>query len=556
MAAAFDPWGVAAMPQDVNRKGFFNLDSADPKSTSRSFREVVSGTTSPGDKLSSLTHSSVNGIPAILISHEEVLKLASPFQYTLVGKFSLRRPSLDAIRLFFNNFKISGVFSIGLLDSRHVAIQLLNDLDYSRVFARRAYYINSCQMRLLKWTLFFDIKEESPVVSIWISFPNLRLHFFNALVLHALGSIFGRPLQTDQATASRTRPSVARVLVEVDITKKHTKEVWNESKHNEKKMDAYSIIYKIKDKILNMWASKLINVDKVKRCRFILRRLGIDISNLNSSSKSIIVRWSLPKFPYCKLNSDGSVKNNMAGGGGIVRNHLGHVLAAYAIPLHTTNVPTAELLALLYGLNLCMRMGITKVWIEVDAMLVIYLINRKEANAAADFLANLGCNCINDTEFNVGLLGFCVAFLVAVCSVMLAFVVLIIFGGSVMCAASLMLWFFSFSVDGGIPVILDGCSVYMDIGLSILVLLGSSFQVGFMYLLGGVMTGIVRMELRAAALGYMDLEWSWDYISYNLNGILSSSFQLIIFCYFDEVLDRVFARLLDRFSASTFGITF
>ncbi|KAL0922604.1 hypothetical protein M5K25_006602 [Dendrobium thyrsiflorum] len=84
MAAASDPWGVAAMPQDVNRKGFFNLDSADPKSPSRSFREVVSGTISPGDKLSSLTHSSVNGIPAILISDEEVLKLASPFQYTLV----------------------------------------------------------------------------------------------------------------------------------------------------------------------------------------------------------------------------------------------------------------------------------------------------------------------------------------------------------------------------------------------------------------------------------------------------------------------------------------
>ncbi|XP_020705083.2 uncharacterized protein LOC110115999, partial [Dendrobium catenatum] len=48
--------------------------------------------------------------------------------------------------------------------------------------------------------------------------------------LHALGSIFGRPLQTDQATAARTRPSVARVLVEVDISKKHSKEVWVGSK--------------------------------------------------------------------------------------------------------------------------------------------------------------------------------------------------------------------------------------------------------------------------------------------------------------------------------------
>ncbi|KAL0928209.1 hypothetical protein M5K25_000081 [Dendrobium thyrsiflorum] len=85
-------------------------------------------------------------------------------------------------------------------------------------------------MRILKWTPFFDIRQESPIVPIWISFPNLRLHFFNPKVLHALGSLFGRPLQTDQAITAKTHPSVARVLVEVDITKKHAKEVWVGSK--------------------------------------------------------------------------------------------------------------------------------------------------------------------------------------------------------------------------------------------------------------------------------------------------------------------------------------
>ncbi|KAL0919118.1 hypothetical protein M5K25_011193 [Dendrobium thyrsiflorum] len=230
MAASSNPWGVANVASSVKPMGFFSLDPDGAKSPSRSFKEVVSGNPSEGEIVSSLTHSTVNGVPAVLLSDDAILKLASPFQFTLVGKFSLRRPNLDAIRLFFNNLKLSGFFSIGLLDSRHVAIQLSNDLDYSRVFARRAYYINSCQMRLLKWTPFFDIKEESPIVPIWISFPNLRLHFFNSAVLHALGSIFGRPLQTDQATAARTRPSVARVLVEVDITKKHAKEVWLGSK--------------------------------------------------------------------------------------------------------------------------------------------------------------------------------------------------------------------------------------------------------------------------------------------------------------------------------------
>ncbi|PKU72822.1 hypothetical protein MA16_Dca020262 [Dendrobium catenatum] len=85
-------------------------------------------------------------------------------------------------------------------------------------------------MRVLKWTPFFDVKEESPIVPIWISFPNLKLHFFNPKVLHALGLIFGRLLQTDQATVARTRPSVARIVVEVDISKKYPKEIWVGSK--------------------------------------------------------------------------------------------------------------------------------------------------------------------------------------------------------------------------------------------------------------------------------------------------------------------------------------
>ncbi|PKU60352.1 hypothetical protein MA16_Dca027700 [Dendrobium catenatum] len=223
------PWGnVSSKIQDQN-KGFFKLDADEASpSKSRSFKDVLAGST--GDTLLSFTHSTFKGIPAVLILDDDVLKLASPFRFTLVGKFGVRRLNLDAIRSLFGNLKLSSFYSVGLLDSKHVAIQFLNDLDYSRIFARRSYFILNCQMRILKWTPFFDVKEESPIVSIWISFPNLRLHFFNPKVLHALGSIFGCPLQTDQATASRTRPSVVRVLVEVDITKKHAKEVWVGSK--------------------------------------------------------------------------------------------------------------------------------------------------------------------------------------------------------------------------------------------------------------------------------------------------------------------------------------
>ncbi|KAL0926181.1 hypothetical protein M5K25_002387 [Dendrobium thyrsiflorum] len=198
------PWRNALIHAVVKNRGFFSTDADGQTSPShsRSFKEVLSAGSTSSDILPTLSQGVFNGC----------------------------RPNLDMIRNFFCNLKLSGFFFVGLLDSRHVAIQLSNDLDYSRVFARRSYFINFYQMHILKWTPFFDIQEESPIVPVWISFPNLRLHIFNPKVLHALGSVFGWPLQTDQAIASRTRPSLARVLVEVDITKKNAKEIWVGSK--------------------------------------------------------------------------------------------------------------------------------------------------------------------------------------------------------------------------------------------------------------------------------------------------------------------------------------
>ncbi|KAH0463830.1 hypothetical protein IEQ34_006616 [Dendrobium chrysotoxum] len=93
-------------------------------------------------------------------------------------------------------------------------------------------------MRLLKWTTFFGIREESPIVPIWISFPNPRLHFFiHEFYMHlVLFSI-------DQTTAPKTRPFVATVLVEVDITKKHAKKIWHSKAATWLKRWAQSLVF-------------------------------------------------------------------------------------------------------------------------------------------------------------------------------------------------------------------------------------------------------------------------------------------------------------------------
>src|SRR2546430_15288690 len=75
-------------------------------------------------------------------------------------------------------------------------------------------------MRSFRWTPDFRLAVQSSIVPVWISLPNLPLFLFNKRGLFSIGSLLGKPLTLDSATADLSRPSVARVCVEVDLTKK------------------------------------------------------------------------------------------------------------------------------------------------------------------------------------------------------------------------------------------------------------------------------------------------------------------------------------------------
>ncbi|KAI0499533.1 hypothetical protein KFK09_017737 [Dendrobium nobile] len=94
------------------------------------------------------------------------------------------------------------------------------------MFSHRSYFVQNCFMKVVKWSPNLDVEVDSPIVPIWVSFPLLRPHLFSPRTLLGLGSIFGRPLKSDLATASGSHPSMACILVEMDVTKKHAEKIW------------------------------------------------------------------------------------------------------------------------------------------------------------------------------------------------------------------------------------------------------------------------------------------------------------------------------------------
>ena len=127
-----------------------------------------------------------------------------------------------------------------------------------------------------------------------------------------------------------------------------------------------------------------------------------------------------------KLNTDGSALGNpgRAGGGGVIRDHLGHWIKGFSRALGTTNSFIAELWALRDGLIIFKDLGLSNLIVELDALSVIHMLSSdkscpimepllsdyrslfkaipnkriqhiyREANQYADALARLGSSVI------------------------------------------------------------------------------------------------------------------------------------------------------------------
>ena len=81
-------------------------------------------------------------------------------------------------------------------------------------------------MRIQAWTPNFTPEEETPLVPIWISLPELPWHCYNKQFITSLLSPIGRVLYLDSASINKTRGSQARVKVQVDLTKERPPHIW------------------------------------------------------------------------------------------------------------------------------------------------------------------------------------------------------------------------------------------------------------------------------------------------------------------------------------------
>lgn len=101
---------------------------------------------------------------------------------------------------------------------------------------------------------------------------------------------------------------------------------------------------------------------------------GMDMPLVEKScSKMKVVRWLRPGTGRFKINLDGSSLGNLglSGGGGVLRDHGGSLVAAFLTYFGQCSSIEAELRAALEGLKLCISLGFVHIDIECDSLVLL-----------------------------------------------------------------------------------------------------------------------------------------------------------------------------------------
>ncbi|WMV47683.1 hypothetical protein MTR67_041068 [Solanum verrucosum] len=153
--------------------------------------------------------------------------LAQTCKWAIIGKFSQIRPSIDIIRREFTKIiPGKGNIKIRAYDMHHVFLDFDNIEDHLNVLSRNFIHLGGLDiMKIMKWSTTFKPNSDHSLAPVWVNLPDLKWHLFEWDAICRILEPIGTPLLLDKATLTKTRPTIAKVRVEIDLTKPFIDEV-------------------------------------------------------------------------------------------------------------------------------------------------------------------------------------------------------------------------------------------------------------------------------------------------------------------------------------------
>ncbi|OIT20531.1 hypothetical protein A4A49_37519 [Nicotiana attenuata] len=162
-------------------------------------------------------HTTHNGMPAVIFKAKDYYGImVEECKYIIVGRFLKIRPQIDRIRSRFKKLiTLKGSARIDVYDNYNVFIYLFNEEDWQTIWFKRVIEIFGRQMWLQIWSPYFKPEEDLLVAPAWVLLWGLTFHMYTWNYVKQILSFAGTLLVLYVAAYGRTRPSIAKIRVEV-----------------------------------------------------------------------------------------------------------------------------------------------------------------------------------------------------------------------------------------------------------------------------------------------------------------------------------------------------
>lgn len=168
----------------------------------------------------------VDGEIAIEISDSDVEKVDEMFSTIVIIKFWKDRPPLDQIyKDIVERWGVVGRFAMRLRDNRTLLVRFENASDMVMALSCDNTFIREDSFKLYRWVHCVDGDVDAGITPVWIALPQLPDRCWFPNFFKEAGNSLGTFLRVDHPTAAMARPRVARMCVEVDLSKELPKKI-------------------------------------------------------------------------------------------------------------------------------------------------------------------------------------------------------------------------------------------------------------------------------------------------------------------------------------------
>ncbi|XP_070052665.1 uncharacterized protein [Nicotiana tomentosiformis] len=135
-----------------------------------------------------------------------------------------------------------------------------------------------------KWSSNFKPEEDLPVTPAWVLLSGLPFHMHTWHYVKQILSSVGTPLVLDAATYERTRPSMAKIRVEVNLLKPLAKSVFIGQEYEDSPLDGYT--QKLEYEGIPMYCKHCRKTrHNVIECRALEKKIATNVEEVQDKNK-------------------------------------------------------------------------------------------------------------------------------------------------------------------------------------------------------------------------------------------------------------------------------